>query len=100
MNDANNGAMKGTNARLQLSVQAFFGECNWHGQTAAIIQNGHQADPTSRFNLLVGDFFRLLPWEGMPEVGSVPKAPPPSPAMRNAQPEEEDATLDELFDTF
>lgn len=98
MSDTTNGAKNTINARLQLSVQAFFGECNWYGQTAAIIQNGHQADPASRFNLLVGDFFRLLPWEGMPEVGSVPKAPPPSPAM-NSQPEE-DATLDELFDTF
>lgn len=96
-----NGANNGTNARLRLSVEAFFSECNWHGQPLAIVQNGHKADPASRFNLLVGDFFRLLPWEGTPQVGSVPKAAPSlSPGINSQPEEEEDATLDDLFDTF
>lgn len=84
---------------LRLSVQDFFGQCNWQGQPLAILENANQETiPEIRLSLLVGEYFRLLPWEGTPTVGSLPKSTPNLDFTENL--EEEDVTLDDLLDSF
>ncbi len=82
---------------LQLSVQEFFSQCNWQGQPLTQGSTGQPTDPASRWTLVVGDYFRLLPWEGTPEVGSVPK---PSSATGTASSSEEEVTLIDLLEAF
>lgn len=89
--------MKAENSWLQLSVEQFFSQCNWQGQSLATVENGHHANGTSRLSLSVGDFFRLLPWEGTPAVGSFPKG---SSALTPTDLEYEEVTLSDLLDAF
>jgi hypothetical protein len=59
---------------LKLSVDRFFSQCNWTGQPLAILENADlETVPEIRLSLLVSEYFRLLPWEGTPIVGSLPK---------------------------
>ncbi len=79
-----------------LSVQEFFSQCNWQGQRLEI-PDRDRSEPTSLFTLPVGEFFRLLPWEGTPAVGFVPKAPA---VPVTAEPDSTEVTLNELLDLF
>lgn len=82
---------------LQLSVQEFFSQCNWQGEPLTNTSTGQPTDSASRWTLLVGDYFRLLPWEGTPEVGSFPK---PSSSAGTASSSEEEVTLIDLLEAF
>lgn len=89
--------MNNGRSRMQLSVQEFFSQLNWQGLAIATLDSGQHRDPVSRLELLVGDYFRLFPWEGTPTVGSVPKSSSP-PAI--AASTEEEVTLSDLLDAF
>ncbi|MGL5197039.1 MAG: hypothetical protein ACRC8Y_25910 [Chroococcales cyanobacterium] len=82
---------------LKLSVQDYFSQCNWQGQPLTEGSNGQPTDPASRWTLVVGDYFRLLPWEGTPEVGSFPK---PSSSAGTASSSQEEVTLIDLLEAF
>lgn len=91
--------MKTANTLLRLSVEDFFSQCNWQGQPLAILENANQETiPEIRLSLLVGEYFRLLPWSGTPTVGSLPKSNPILDFTENEA--EEDVTLDDLLDSF
>lgn len=65
-----------------LSVKKFFSLCSWQGQSLEN-RNGHHADPSSRLKEQVREFFQFIPWEGNPEIGSLPKVssiPEPTPS--------------------
>lgn len=84
---------------LRLSVQDFFSQCNWQGQPVALLENvDEETIPEIRLSLSVGEYFRLLPWEGTPTIGSLPKSTP-SLDFTEISPEE-DVTLDDLLDSF
>ena len=55
-----------------LSVQHFFNNCNWQGQPLDK-RNEYHINPPSRSQQPVKEFFQLIPWEGNPEIGSLPK---------------------------
>jgi hypothetical protein len=84
---------------LRLSVQDFFSQCNWQGQPAELLDNvDEETIPEIRLSLSVGEYFRLLPWEGTPTIGSLPKSTPNLDFTEI--PPEEDVTLDDLLDSF
>jgi hypothetical protein len=58
-----------------LSVQEFFSLCNWQGQPLDN-SNWHPTNQWSRLTLQVGKFFRFIPWEGNPQIGSLPQVSP------------------------
>lgn len=91
--------MKPANTLLRLSVEEFFSQCNWPGQPLEILEKANEETiPEIRLSLLVGEYFRLLPWEGTPTVGSLPKVTPTLDFTENA--EDNDVTLDDLLDSF
>ena len=91
--------MKNAKTLLRLSVQDFFSQCNWPGQPLEIIENATPETITEiRLSLLVGEYFRLLPWEGTPTVGSLPKVTPTLDFTDNE--EDENVTLNDLLDSF
>lgn len=55
-----------------LSVEEFFNLSNWQGQPLENT-NGHHREPSSRLQEQVREFFQFIPWEGNPEIGSLPK---------------------------
>ncbi|MDV2990858.1 MAG: hypothetical protein N4J56_000512 [Chroococcidiopsis sp. SAG 2025] len=67
-------------AWLRLSVKKFFSHCNWQGRPVEDVNWG-QLDPYARMKQRVRDCFGYLPWEGNPEIGTLPKSatklPPP-----------------------
>ncbi len=82
---------------LQLSVQEYFSQFNWQGELLSTRSSGIPTDPSSRWTLGVEDYFRLLPWEGTPEVGSFPK---PSSSLGTASLSQEEVTLIDLLEAF
>lgn len=91
--------MNSARTLLRLSVEDFFSQCNWQGQPVALLENvNEETVPEIRLSLPVGEYFRLLPWEGTPTVGSLPKSTPSLDFTQNL--EEEDVTLDDLLDSF
>ena len=65
-----------------LSVTEFFSLCNWQGQPLEN-RNWQHANPFSCLILPVRKFFQYIPWEGNPEIGSLPEISPilePTPA--------------------
>ncbi len=84
---------------LKLSVEQFFSQCNWTGQPLAILENAElKTVPEIRLSLLVSEYFRLLPWEGTPSVGSLPKVSASLDLPENNP--LEDVTLEDLLDSF
>ncbi len=57
----------------RLSVKEFFSLCNWHSLPLET-QNWQHLDPYSRLKQQVSEFFQLIPWEGNPEIGTLPKS--------------------------
>ncbi|MUL36850.1 hypothetical protein [Gloeocapsopsis dulcis] len=53
-----------------LSVQEFFSLCHWQGQR--LERTWHLADSSMHLTFQVREFFQFLPWEGNPEIGSLP----------------------------
>jgi len=90
--------LNAVNSWQHLSVEAFFTACNWQGQAVELRPNGHEAAPSRSLEMTVGDFFRALPWEGTPEVGSLPK--PPVMEVIAGGSSENKVTIDELSDLF
>ncbi len=91
--------MNHTKSLLKLSVDRFFSQCNWTGQPLAILENAYlETVPEIRLSLLVSEYFRLLPWEGTPVIGSLPKV-----SANLDLPETDpldDVTLEDLLDSF
>jgi hypothetical protein len=84
---------------LKLSVDQFFSQCNWTGQPLAILENVDQETiPEIRLSLLVAEYFRLLPWEGTPIIGSLPKVSASLDLLENDP--LDDVTLEDLLDSF
>lgn len=84
---------------LKLSVEQFFSQCNWAGQPLVILENiERETIPEIRLSLLVSEYFRLLPWEGTPTIGSLPKvsANVDSPTTDPL----DNVTLEDLLDSF
>lgn len=81
---------------LQQSVQEFFSNCNWQGQPQAF-QEAQQDGHPLPLTVPVAEFFRALPWEGKPAVGSMPK---PSASVPAKKPEPAETTLADLVDLF
>lgn len=88
--------MKTDNSWLQKSVQDFFGNCNWLGRSLET-QNGSATGQKLSLTSSVGDFFRAISWEGIPEVGAMPT---PLPVAVIPSSESGEVTLDDLLDLF
>lgn len=82
---------------LQQSVQEFFSNCNWQGQPLAF-QDAQQDGQPLPLTVPVAEFFRALPWEGKPAVGSMPKPSVSVPVRTPSEPAE--TTLADLVDLF
>lgn len=78
------------------SVQAFFNQFNWQG-ASQFASNGQDLSSGLSLRLPVAQFFRGIPWEGIPTVGALPTSNTPAPP---AQSSESDVTLDALLDIF
>jgi hypothetical protein len=84
---------------LKLSVDQFFSQCNWTGQPLAILENADlETVPEIRLSLLVSEYFRLLPWEGTPTIGSLPKVSANFDLLETDP--LDDVTLEDLLDSF
>jgi hypothetical protein len=81
---------------LEKSVQDFFGNCNWLGRPIAT-QNGSVTGKALSLTSSVGDFFRAISWEGIPEVGAMPTHLPVAIVPPS---ESTEVTLDDLLDLF
>lgn len=88
--------MKIKTSWLEKSVQDFFGHYNWLGKPLET-PNGSASGQLLTLTMPVGDFFRAISWEGIPEVGVLPP-PPPLPVISVREPAE--VTIDDLFDLF
>lgn len=85
------------NSWLQWSVEDFFGRCNWTGEPLALQEwRQHEGQPLP-MTVTVGEFFRSLPWEGSPTVGSLPKT---TSAPELVTENERQTTLADLLDLF
>ncbi|WP_104546098.1 hypothetical protein [Chroococcidiopsis sp. TS-821] len=58
-----------------LSLQEFFSFTNWQGQLHEKFSL-HGINQSSSLTLQVSEFFKLICWEGHPEIGSLPKKLP------------------------
>lgn len=83
---------------LQLSVEEFFTNCNWSGESLALVDWQPESGQPLPLTVLVAEFFRALPWEGKPAVGSKPKSATPEQVRVPAEPRE--TTLADLADLF
>lgn len=81
---------------LKLSVEAFFGECNWAGQPVQL-QQMQPGDPLP-FTVTVQEFFRVFPWEGTPMVAPAAKALR-AVSVKTAETQKQ-STLADLVDLF
>ncbi|MCT7950639.1 hypothetical protein NG798_12630 [Ancylothrix sp. C2] len=81
---------------LKLSVEAFFGECNWAGQPVEL-QQMQPGDPLP-FTVTVREFFGALPWEGTPMVAMATK-PLRAVSVKTAETQKQ-STLADLMDLF
>lgn len=83
---------------LQLSVEEFFSHCNWSGQTLTLPDWLPASSQPLPLTVSVAEFFRALPWEGNPAVGSLPKPSSTPPVSAIEEPKE--TTLADLMDLF
>jgi hypothetical protein len=81
-------------AWLRLSVKQFFSHCNWQGRPVEDVEWG-QLDPYARMKQRVRDCFGYLPWEGNPEIGTLPKS-----ATKPLPPPVQEPTFLDLSDLF
>jgi hypothetical protein len=81
---------------LKLSVEDFFGDCNWAGQPVELHQM-HPGDPLP-FTVSVREFFLAFPWEGTPMVAMTPK-PLRAVSVKTAETQKQ-STLADLMDLF
>ena len=88
--------MKSQASWLDKSVQDFFGHYNWQRKPLET-QNGSISGQVQSLTRSVSDFFQVISWEGIPEVGVLPP-PPPLPVISVYEPAE--VTIDDLFDMF
>ncbi len=83
-----------------LSVKEFFNLCNWQLLPLVPVENSYLPpqveQPVSLNTLPVQEFFQFIPWDGSPEIGSLPQ---PTPiVMLPAQ--EKSPTLNDLSNLF
>ncbi len=76
-----------------LSVQEFFNRCNWQGQPLESRDWHH--DPYSHLKAPVREFFQFIPWEGKPEIGSLPNTSTSAPSLATFK-----LTLTDLSELF
>jgi hypothetical protein len=81
-------------AWFRFSVNEFFSHCNWQGRPPEDVDWG-QLDPYARMKQKVKECFQFIPWEGNPEIGTLPKA-----AVAVSQPKADEPTFTDLSDLF
>lgn len=79
---------------FRFSVKEFFSHCNWQGRPLEDVDWG-QLDPYARMKQKVKECFQFIPWEGKPEIGTLPKAAIAAPQSKADEP-----TFTDLSDLF